>query len=89
MHTAAHIEGRRREFFDLAVRAAAAQNGAALLAWPCFEPVEVAAIDAEAAKTNRRLGHEFDAYRRDPGAIRGNNLGHRRTWLREPGIRFS
>ena len=89
MDTAADIEGRRREVCDLAIRAAAAQNRAAILVWPGFEPVKVLAIDAEATKTNRPLGHEFDAHRRDPGAIRGNDPGHRRTWLREPGTRFS
>ena len=62
MHAAADIEGRRREIFDLAIRPTAAQNRAAILAWPGFEPVKVLAIDAEAAKTNRQLGHEFDAH---------------------------
>ena len=57
MHTAGDIEGRRREVCDLAIRAAAAQNRAAVLVWPGFEPVKVLAIDAEAAKTNRPLGH--------------------------------
>ena len=89
MNAAAHIEGRRREVFDLAIRPAAAQNRAAILAWPRFEPIEVLAIDAQAAKTNRSLGHEFDAYRRDPGAIRGNDLGHWGSGLREPGTRLA
>src|SRR5262249_54387256 len=40
VHTAADIYRRWRYIFNLAIGPAAAQNRAALLAWPCFEPVE-------------------------------------------------
>lgn len=83
MHAAAYVKGRRREVRNFTIRPAAAQNRAAILAWPRFEPIEVLAIDAHAAKTNRRPGHELDAHRRDPGAIRGNQFGHWRSGLQK------
>ena len=78
MDAAPHIERRRCQLFDLGIRPAAAQNRAAAFAGPRFEPIEIMPIDAQAAKTDRRAGHEIDAHRRDPGAIRGNGLGHPR-----------
>jgi len=67
-----------------AAGAVAAQNRAAAFAGPRFEPIEIMPIDSQAAKTDRRAGHEIDAHRRDPGAIRGNGLGHPLAggWLR-------
>src|SRR5437660_878566 len=89
---AAHIERRRRQVGDLAVRRAAHQHIAAALARPALDPVDVAAIDPNLAETDRLADDQFRGDRRAPGTI-GEGFAHElahwtrilrpsRRWLR-------
>ena len=78
MHARAHVEGRRRDVADVAIRRAPDDHVAAALRRPALDPIHILAVELNLIEAKRAGGDARSRERRWPGAVGNWGLRHER-----------